>query len=337
VGPTTLRPAVEGAKYEGVVRFALPVFDEQGEFDGIVMLSLDHRHIMEFVMHILPTDEQYTVFPDYASGNYAWMFDNEGWQIAHPRYGGLRGLDESGALVPAVNENTPPEQRRNQPFNLRFADWVDPSFRQMYEAVMRGETGLQTIANQAGVERAITYAPIPFSYGRYRSSGFFGGVTLGANVEEFHRDASLVRNSVAAAQDRLRRNILWLGALVIGLIGLLSVVIARTISLPVLRLTEASREMATGSLNVAVLNSLFERRVGDEITELAIVFKQMAEQVQLREKRLKDEIQQLNIRIDDQKASHQVSEITETEYFQNLVDRAAQLRQQRTNSAARET
>lgn len=334
VDPNTPHLAVEGEKYAGVIRFATPVFDAQGQFDGVVMLSLDHRHIMEFVAHILPTDEQYTVFPDYASGNYAWMFDHEGWQIAHPRLGGLRGLDERGALVAPVNAETPPEQRRNQPFNLRLADWVDPSFRQMYEAVARNETGLQTIVNQAGVERAITYAPIPFAHGVYKQAGLFGGVTLGANVAEFHSDAILVRTSVEAAQDRLQRNILWIGALVIGLIALVAALIARTITRPVLRLTEAAREMAGGTLNAAVLDSLSERSVGDEITELSRVFKQMAVQVQLREKRLQDEIQQLNIQIDEQKASRQVSEITETEYFQNLVDRATQLRQQRKDGAS---
>jgi methyl-accepting chemotaxis protein len=190
------------------------------------------------------------------------------------------------------------------------------------------------IANQAGVERAITYAPIPFAHGVYRSSGIFGGVTLGANVAEFHHDANLVRSTVEAAQEQLRGGIIWIGALVITLIALVAVLAARTITRPLSLLTEAARDMARGTLNAAVLDSLFRRKVGDEITELSAVFKQMALQVQLREKKLKEEIQQLNIQIDERKARSEVSEITETEFFQNLAKRASDLRRQRKSGSS---
>ena len=61
----------EYGKFEAVIRFATPVFNQRGEFDGIVMLSLDARHLMEYVIHILPTSEKWTLWPDYLSGNYA--------------------------------------------------------------------------------------------------------------------------------------------------------------------------------------------------------------------------------------------------------------------------
>lgn len=52
----------------------------------------------------------------------------------------------------------------------------------------------------------------------------------------------------------------------------------------------------------------------------------MLAQVQKREARLKDEIQQLRIEIDETKRRRQVREITETDYFQDLQFRARQLR-----------
>ena len=63
--------------------FAKTVYGADGELAGVVVLSLDHRHLMEFSQHISPTEDRNVVFPPYDSGNYAFMFDNEGWIITH--------------------------------------------------------------------------------------------------------------------------------------------------------------------------------------------------------------------------------------------------------------
>ena len=52
----------------------------------------------------------------------------------------------------------------------------------------------------------------------------------------------------------------------------------------------------------------------------------MAVQVQLRETKLKRQIEELNIQIDEQKKARQVAEITETDYFQNLRSNAQGMR-----------
>jgi hypothetical protein len=75
-----------GKEYEGVVRFSTPLFDEQGKFTGVMVLSLDHRHLMEFSQHIQPGTGNPILFPSYKSGNYAFIFDDEGWIITHPKY-----------------------------------------------------------------------------------------------------------------------------------------------------------------------------------------------------------------------------------------------------------
>ena len=54
--------AIEGAVYEGGVRFARPVFAADGQLKGVVVLSLDHRHLMEFTQHISPTEERFVIF-----------------------------------------------------------------------------------------------------------------------------------------------------------------------------------------------------------------------------------------------------------------------------------
>jgi len=64
----------------------------------------------------------------------------------------------------------------------------------------------------------------------------------------------------------------------------------------------------------------------DSLGQLARVFLRMAGEVAAREAQLKKEIQVLQIEIDHAQKARQVSEITETEYFQELRRKARALR-----------
>ncbi len=64
----------------------------------------------------------------------------------------------------------------------------------------------------------------------------------------------------------------------------------------------------------------------DGLGQLARVFQRMAHEVVLREARLKQQVQELRIEIDQAKKSRAVSEIADTPYFQDLKQRAARLR-----------
>jgi DNA-binding response OmpR family regulator len=64
----------------------------------------------------------------------------------------------------------------------------------------------------------------------------------------------------------------------------------------------------------------------DELGQLARVFERMAREVAAREEQLKQQIQILSIEIDQAKKARQVSEITETDYFQELREKAKGLR-----------
>jgi len=65
----------------------------------------------------------------------------------------------------------------------------------------------------------------------------------------------------------------------------------------------------------------------DEVGQLARVFSRMAIQVQAREQKLKQEIQQLRIEIDEKKREKEVKEIVDTEYFRDLKKKAKGLRE----------
>lgn len=67
-------------------------------------------------------------------------------------------------------------------------------------------------------------------------------------------------------------------------------------------------------------------RRADELGQLGRIFQNMAREVYLREQRLKQQVQELRIEIDDAKRRRQVAEIAETDYFQNLNKQAAEIR-----------
>jgi hypothetical protein len=55
----------------------------------------------------------------------------------------------------------------------------------------------------------------------------------------------------------------------------------------------------------------------------------MAREVYAREQSLKQQVQELRIQIDEAKKAREVAEITESDYFRSLRDRAHRLRENR--------
>lgn len=89
--------------------------------------------------------------------------------------------------------------------------------------------------------------------------------------------------------------------------------------------TEAAAAVEAGAFQVEQLDGVAGRL--DALGQLARVFQNMAREVYAREQRLKQQIQELYIEIDEAKKTRQVAEITETEYFRDLCARAQRLRQ----------
>lgn len=88
--------------------------------------------------------------------------------------------------------------------------------------------------------------------------------------------------------------------------------------------TDAAGAIEAGTFDVASLAPVAERE--DALGRLARVFETMAREVYSREQRLKSQVTQLKIEIDQAKMAQQVSEITETDYFRQLRQRAKDMR-----------
>ncbi|MDR2571399.1 MAG: response regulator [Oscillospiraceae bacterium] len=82
-----------GQRFEGIVRWATPVLDFEGDIWGYVTIALNHDHIMEFVDFITPMVERYSVLSDAYDGNYAFIWDYKCRSIAHPRHHSIVGFN----------------------------------------------------------------------------------------------------------------------------------------------------------------------------------------------------------------------------------------------------
>jgi CRP-like cAMP-binding protein len=90
------------------------------------------------------------------------------------------------------------------------------------------------------------------------------------------------------------------------------------------KLTAAAAAIEAGIYEPESLDEVAARP--DPLGQLARLFQRMERAVSARERRLRQEVQELRIVIDETRQATQVAEITESEYFQRLRGQADQLR-----------
>lgn len=297
-GAPSVEAAVGGAEYRGHIRFARGLW-EGGRFAGAVVLALDHRHLMEFTQHVLPLSRERIAFPSYLSGNYAFLFDDEGWIITHPKLWDIRGIDASGRWVPAYTASSPPEDvaAGRIPFRLDDAGFVHPSYPQAAGAVRKGLSGVIRTSNVSGVDKVMAYAPVRFSFGAYARRGIFGGVTIGARTDSFHREALATGAVIARASGQTLRTGFLL-ALGLGLAVVVAALwLSRAIVLPIRRVASMATRIAEGDLSARVAAAS-----ADEVGELAKDFNRMAELLEEKDQRLRGSLEDLGRSRDDAQA-----------------------------------
>ncbi len=310
--------------YVAVIRFATPVYDRSGALEGVVVLSLDHRHIMEIANHVQSTSN-IVAWPDYGSGNYSYLLDYEGWLIAHPNFRYLRGLDSEGSMMPTWMTETINE---NLPFNMLESD-IKEQANIIANDIVSGNSGDERSLTREDTPKVDIYVPILFDHGVYKETGIFGGVVLSESVEWFDEAKVITNNSITSTTSEISSSL-------VGIVGFSLVVLitaalwlARNITQPIGRLTDAARLMEEGELDVDLLEGLLTRRIEDEVTDLARVFKQMAQAVKMRETKLREQVAALKIEIDDSKKAEEVAQITDSDSFRELQDKISKMRAKR--------
>ena len=87
---------------------------------------------------------------------------------------------------------------------------------------------------------------------------------------------------------------------------------------------DAAGALETGTYEPATLTAVGAR--DDALGVLARTFARMASEVRAREERLRAEVAELRIEIDEARQARRVEEITSSDYFRELRDRASDLR-----------
>lgn len=290
-GARSPEEAVEGKQYEGVVRMATPCYGPDGRFDGLVMLSVNHRHIMELTLHILPTEERFVVFPSYSSGNYAFMFDDEGWIISHPKYNDIRGLLPDGSFF---NPKDPSYSRERLlagklPFHLDSVSFINPNYPVIAREVRAGRSGVTNTFSVGGIPRVMAYAPIHYSRRPYDRFGVFGGITIGVETAKFSEPAILTRGRIDEMVTQTKRNSLLILGVTAAVALVLALVLARRITQPILHLADKAREIGAGrhrGEDIVVTT-------GDELELLSLNFAQMATDIEDYQATLRESMAQL--------------------------------------------
>ena len=110
-----------------------------------------------------------------------------------------------------------------------------------------------------------------------------------------------------------------------------ALLLGRSIVRPIHKLTKAARSLEQGNFEYQQLNTI--ARSQDDIGQLVRVFVRMAEKIEAREEQLKQKLKKLHIEVDRAKKARQVEEVTGTKYFQQLQQRAQQLRQRNASNS----
>ncbi|MBC8496865.1 MAG: HAMP domain-containing protein [Anaerolineales bacterium] len=130
-------------------------------------------------------------------------------------------------------------------------------------------------------------------------------------------------NDIIELQNRIK--VAAIPAFIITFIVLLvSVVfISNRIAAPIRALSRVAERIGEGHYDLAERG---KARTQDEVSTLTDAFNLMVEKVRIREEKLKKKVAALQIIIDRTKQSEQVKAITDTDFFQELQQKASEMR-----------
>lgn len=220
-----------GKKFKGIIRFVTPVFKDRTKV-GYISLALDHEHLMQFTDTTEPTTaDAIQNISDASKGNYAFMWDDKGRSISHPRDYFISGFNketgkrempwiskdlalkfkDSGKEINDFLKNYPAFKEQslkkkpnmeqlskegNVGLDCRYLNFA-PQCKGWMEITQHGGYG-SFIIYWSKVWKLSTAATIPYYTGNYgKTKRGFGFVTIGANVDEFHSAANKTKDNVS--------------------------------------------------------------------------------------------------------------------------------------------
>jgi HAMP domain-containing protein len=189
-----------------------------------------------------------------------------------------------------------------------FKDTYDSADSSLYDGLTETIIRTEHYTDQWG-NWISAYGPI------YNSQGeVVGGMGIDFDASHWFEVKEKVQQGIAVA-------------LIVGYISLAIFVmlLANFLTRPIRQLTLVAEEIGEGNYDQD-MSALTDVRVSDEIDTLAGVIEIMVDKVAKREEKLKQQVAELQIMIDDTKRQEQVSEIVESDFFRELQVKAQQIR-----------
>lgn len=289
--------------------FSTGVENEEGDIIGVAAIK------------ILGTAVWDIVNIEVSETGYAFLIDQDGIIVSHK---------DPNLLYHSVDE-LPEEvaKRAGQRFQLPgckdpddLSDCTVPNLDiEALGEIVRADAPSQTYYTevQAGTPRIVGYAPMEHLNLEW---------VVAVNKSEAEFTAPL---RALALQSGL--SVVIVGLVVTGL----AMVLARGIARPVRELTGAAEAIETDvtHFDPAPLEETAE--LESDIGRLARVFIRMAQEVKAREEHLKQQVMELRIEIDEVKKEKAVSQIVESDTFQELKAKAQEARQRRAKISKQDT
>jgi sigma-B regulation protein RsbU (phosphoserine phosphatase) len=275
-----------------------PVYDEKNKLVGVVAADVTLSTLNEAIINT-----------QVGTLGYAFMIDETGEVIARPGLtAGDKRWDESFTTE-----------------NLTLSD--DPQLRAIAGDMIAGNIGIN-IANFQDVNKYIAYAPVI-------TTKWSIGITMPIN--EIIAPALATKSQIISGALETRAGIdrkinamryIFIANLVgaILLVTILALLLSRTITRPILKVTNAARAVEKGEIREEEITGLSQTKGQDEVSILSRVFASMVAQVKARENFLKKQVEELRIEIDQVKKANEVKQITESDYFQRLRETAKKIR-----------
>ncbi|KAA3637752.1 MAG: GAF domain-containing protein, partial [Calditrichaeota bacterium] len=187
----------------------------------------------------------------------------------------------------AYSENSSEEDIKagRIPFNLDTAGFVHPNYPIVAKAVRNKETGSKVTTNIGGIQKVMAYAPILYSTGQYEKHGIFGGITIGAEFNQFQESTAKVASDLSDIIILLRNNItvFVLLTFVITVIG--SWLFSKNLTDPILAITGDAKRIASGEdVQIGTIHR------NDEIGVLSNTIGYMAQELKRSNEELKESL-----------------------------------------------
>ena len=141
---------------------------------------------------------------------------------------------------------------------------------------------------------------------------------------------------VSQVQQQIRSSVLIAFLVAYGGLFVVVLLLSRLLTRPIVKLTKMASCVANGwyDQDFAGLASGGVGVLRDEIATLAATFVVMVAKVREREESLKQQVAELQIEIDEVKRQQQVGEIVDSDFFQDLRDKAKTIRRRRSQGPA---